>query len=304
MIRDQSSPLAWSKKMKVRLFAVASAVVLASGMVARADVSVKMKAVDQPAAKEPPTKGAPAPKQKATEGEAKLGDRTYKVRLETAVASGEFHVDGVHVLVDRNGNGRFDKHGENFEARTPFNVGGTTYEIKELSKDGLSFKFAKSSKTAAEEALEPTLVNGGQAILFEAKMMDGKTVKFPGDYKGKIVMIDFWATWCPPCMGEMPNVVTNYNKYHEKGFEILGVTLDKQGAAEKIKSVGRDKGMKWSQVYDGGFWDARIAKLYEIHSIPKAYLVDGDTGKILSTEIRGDDLGPAIEKALAEKNKH
>jgi len=62
--------------------------------------------------------------------------------------------------------------------------------------------------------------------------------------------------------------------------------------------------MTWAQVYDGGYWDARVAKLYGIHGIPAAFLVNGDTGKILATEVRGDKLGKAIEKALADKNKH
>jgi len=172
----------------------------------------------------------------ATEGELKVGDKTYKVMLSDNLASGDFRgadkgdSSGVQLLIDVNGNGKFESRGEAFDIRKPFNLAGTTYELKDVSKDGLAFKLAKSDKVVAEEPLDPDLSVGKPAIAFEAKMMDGKNVKFPGDYKGKVVLVDFWATWCGPCMAEVPNVVANYEKYHGKGFEILGITLDRKDA--------------------------------------------------------------------------
>src|ERR1022692_4414081 len=67
---------------------------------------------------------------------------------------------------------------------------------------------------------------GGKAFAFHAKTVDGKVINFPDDYKGKVVLLDFWATWCPPCRRELPRVVAAYNKYHDKGFEIVSVSLD------------------------------------------------------------------------------
>jgi len=133
---------------------------------------------------------------------------------------------------------------------------------------------------------------------------DGRAVNFPGDYKGKVVLLDFWATWCGPCVAELPNVVAAYGKYHDQGFEVVGVTLDHEDWAAKLAEFTKKKGMPWPQVYDGQGWDAKVAKLYGIHSIPHMLLVDGDTGLILAdTNIRGEALAPAIEKALAGRKK-
>lgn len=104
-------------------------------------------------------------------------------------------------------------------------------------------------------------------------------------------------------MAEMPNVSAAYDRFHSKGFEILGVTLDNKDAAEKIKKVAGEKNMPWPQIYDGGGWKAAIAVQYAINSIPRAFLVDGDTGNIIAAgdAIRGEALAKAIEDALAQR---
>jgi thiol-disulfide isomerase/thioredoxin len=290
--------------MKAKLLVLAAVLCAASS--ALADDAVKMKPMAQPATKN----GGNATRQRTTEGQMKLGDKTYKVRLVSTLDDGDFRGkdtddSGVQLLIDRNGDNKFDPKRETYDARKPFNIGGTTYELKDVSKDGTNFKVAKSTKTVAEVPMEDTAAGGAKAISFEAKTMDGKPVKFPDDYKGKVVMLDFWATWCGPCMHEVPNVVANYDKYHSKGFEVLGVTLDDKGAQTKIKNVLSDKHMKWPQVYDGGGWQAKVAQLYSIHSIPAAFVVDGDTGKIIAqgNDARGPELEKAIQKALEEK-KH
>ncbi len=142
---------------------------------------------------------------------------------------------------------------------------------------------------------------GDKVLPFEAKTTDGKILKFPDDYKGKVVLLDFWATWCGPCMSEMPNVVASYDKYHGRGLEILGISLDREKAEAKLASVTKEQKMPWRQVYDGKYWDAAIAVKYNIKSIPHAFLIDGTTGKVVADgdSIRGNKLAPAIEKALA-----
>ena len=155
-------------------------------------------------------------------------------------------------------------------------------------------------------AAQPSAFSAGQkAPSFEAKTTDGKTVKFPSDYKGKVVLLDFWATWCPPCRAEMPNVSAAYQKLHEKGFEILGISLDKAGAGQTLADFTKSNNMPWAQVYDGQYWKAALAEKYGIHSIPRPILVDGDTGIIIAEgpDARGSKLVPAAEKALADKKK-
>jgi peroxiredoxin len=146
---------------------------------------------------------------------------------------------------------------------------------------------------------------GQNAPAFQAKTTAGQPVDFPQDYKGKIVLLDFWATWCPPCRAEVPNLVSAYQRYHSQGFEVLGVSLDQANSAQKLAQFTEQHHMPWPQVYDGKFWDAAVAKKYGIHSIPQPILVDGNTGKILAEgmQVRGSDLAPAIQKALTEVKK-
>lgn len=241
----------------------------------------------------------------ALKGEVKLGDKTYPAMLADELATGDFRgkdekQSGARLLVDANADGKFDGRRESFDVKKPFNIGGTTWELADLKVDG-SFKIVKSSQTVEENKPAPNLSNGAKAIPFTAKLTDGKNLKFPDDYKGKVVMLDFWATWCGPCIAELPNVIKTYEKYHAQGFEILGISFDKENFAEKLAKFTQDKKMPWPQIYDGKFWQSEIGQLYQVEGIPFMLVVDGDTGEILASNVRGDELGKAVEKAIAKK---
>jgi peroxiredoxin len=121
---------------------------------------------------------------------------------------------------------------------------------------------------------------------------DGKTISL-SQFKGKYVLIDFWASWCGPCRKEMPNVVAAYAKFKDKGFEIFGVSLD-QSKDKWVEAIAKD-GITWPQVSDLKFWDSEPAKQYGVQSIPYTVLIDKE-GKIIAKNLRGDEL----EKKLAE----
>ena len=133
---------------------------------------------------------------------------------------------------------------------------------------------------------------------FAMKDPEGNDVKL-SDYvgKGKLVLVDFWASWCPPCRAEMPNLKKIYEKYKDQGFEIVGVSLDRTHD-DWIKRGIEELGLPWKHMSDIKYWDCAAAKIYSVSSIPHTMLVGGD-GIILARGLHGE----AIEKAVAEALK-
>lgn len=258
----------------------------------------------------------------ASKGEITLEGKKYPIMILDEMATGHFDADPatkapaatpsappampprmVAMLIDRDGDGKFDLRYERYDLSKPFNIAGKTYELGKISPDGTKITLLPSATQVAEVAIPPSLQVGKPALAFSRQVIGGKTVSFPGDYKGKVVMLDFWATWCGPCIGEIPGLVKAYEKYHDKGFEVLGVSLDQENQQAKVESFTKAHNMTWPQVYDGKFWKAEVAQMYSIDSIPHAILVDGDTGKILADGevLRGESLDGTISKALASK---
>ncbi|HVU08658.1 MAG TPA: TlpA disulfide reductase family protein [Verrucomicrobiae bacterium] len=152
----------------------------------------------------------------------------------------------------------------------------------------------QEAAAAAAKKIQDGLVVGAKFPDFNEVDLDGKSLSI-ANYKGKVVMIDFWATWCPPCRGEIPNVVATYEKYHNKGFEIIGVSLDQDKA--KLLNYTKDQKMTWQQFFDGQGWSNKLAVKYGVESIPATFLLDGN-GAIIDKDLRGDDLTQAVAKAL------
>jgi peroxiredoxin len=113
---------------------------------------------------------------------------------------------------------------------------------------------------------------------------------------GKLTILDFWAAWCKPCRIENPNIVALYNDYHDKGLNIVGVSLDRK--AEDWKKAIEDDNLTWNHVSNLLFWQDPIAVTYNIRSIPATYLLDAE-GKIIAKDLRGEALRAKVEELLS-----
>ena len=170
---------------------------------------------------------------------------------------------------------------------------GPVLDVSELSplydKLDPSLKNTESGKQLKKsiDALLPTAM-GAVAPDFTQNDVNGTPVKL-SSFRGKYVLIDFWASWCGPCRAENPNVVKAYNKFKSKNFTIIGVSLDKPEGKADWQAAIKNDGLTWTQVSDLKFWSNEVALLYAVQSIPHNFLLD-PTGKIIAKDLRGSDL--------------
>jgi thiol-disulfide isomerase/thioredoxin len=177
--------------------------------------------------------------------------------------------------------------------------------VKQLKSDFPETKPGKDAdkilegfvKQAAAKKIQSGLVAGAVFPDFDVKDLEGKPLSV-SSYKGKVVLIDFWATWCGPCVAELPNVLKTYEKHHPKGLEVIGISLDQN--KERLTKFISDKQVPWRQYFDGLGWQNKLGEKYGVNSIPATYLLDKE-GKIIAKDLRGEELETAVAKALGDK---
>jgi peroxiredoxin len=172
------------------------------------------------------------------------------------------------------------------------------YNVDELDAFVTSFDPSISSsyyvKYLSDRVTTLKRVAVGQPFVdFELDDVEGNPVSLSSVAEGKYLLVDFWAAWCRPCRAENPNVVKAYNKYHEKGFDVLGVSFD-ENHAKWVEAIEKD-GLIWHQISDLKGWGSAAGKLYGIQSIPQNILINPE-GIIIEKNLRGEDL----QKKLAE----
>lgn len=179
---------------------------------------------------------------------------------------------------------------------------GKTKSIDEFRQcyDNLTDRVKASPRGMALKAAVDALANasvGGMAPDIELDTPEGKPLRL-SSLRGHVVLLDFWASWCGPCLKEMPNVKAIYAKYHAKGLEIYGVSLDEK--ADAWRNAIAKHGLEWNHVSSLKGWKCPAAKAYNVTGIPRMYIID-ESGKIIAQDLRGEALAAKMDELFKNK---
>ncbi len=224
---------------------------------------------------------------------------TRKLSVLVADPNNEGRFDSHSVFIDLNGDGKFqdaERFGEN--ACTSFE--NLVICVEPIAPFGDSVRIHLEGEVPGSAPVR----DAGKEL--EAEPMVGKVPPALGKdlsgnevslerFEGKVVLIDFWATWCGPCMKELPGVLRLYGDFHARGLEIVGVSLDRDRAALE-KEIG-NRGIPWPQICDFKGWDSEIARRFHVDGIPFTFLI-GKDGKIAAMDLIGEQLAEAVKKEL------